>query len=80
MPLDKRNSIMAVATGLISSLFNVASSGDVPFRQLHAAAPVLASWFYQSSLLFFFVLHFLLPYRIGDDLQYARYGFGVRLR
>jgi len=33
MPSDKRNSIMAQATGLISSLFNVASSGDVPFCQ-----------------------------------------------
>jgi len=33
MRSDKRNSIMAIATGLISSLFNVALSGDVPFRQ-----------------------------------------------
>jgi len=33
MPSDKRNSIMAITKGLISSLFNVASSGDVPFRQ-----------------------------------------------
>ena len=33
MPSDKRNSIMALATGLISSLFNVAPSRDVPFRQ-----------------------------------------------
>ena len=34
MPSDKRNSITAKATGLISSLFNVASARDVPFRQL----------------------------------------------
>jgi len=33
MPSDKRNLVMANAIGLISSLFNVASSGDVPFRQ-----------------------------------------------
>ena len=33
MPSDKRNSIMAITTGLISSLFNVASSRDVPLRQ-----------------------------------------------
>ena len=33
MPSDKHNSIMAIATGFISSLFNVASSRDVPFRQ-----------------------------------------------
>jgi len=33
MPSDKRNSIMAIATGLISSLFNVTSSGDVPFHR-----------------------------------------------
>ena len=30
MPSDKSNSIMAIATGLISSLFNVALFGDVP--------------------------------------------------
>ena len=34
MPSDKGNSIMAIATGLISSLFNVVSSRDVPFCQL----------------------------------------------
>jgi len=33
MPSDKRNSIMDIATGLISSLFNVASSQDVHFCQ-----------------------------------------------
>jgi len=33
MPSDEHNSIMTVATGLISSLFKVPSSGDVPFRQ-----------------------------------------------
>ena len=33
MPSDKRNSITAKAMGLISSLFNVASSWDVPFCQ-----------------------------------------------
>ena len=31
MPSDKRNSITAKAIGLISSLFNVASSRDVPY-------------------------------------------------
>ena len=31
MPSDKCNSIMAKATGLIISLFNVALSVDVPF-------------------------------------------------
>jgi len=34
MPSDKHNSITAKAMGLISSLFNVASSRDVPFCQL----------------------------------------------
>ena len=33
MPSDKRNLIMAIATTLISSLFNLTSSRDVPFRQ-----------------------------------------------
>ena len=31
MPSDKRNSITAKATGLIFSLFNVASAREVPF-------------------------------------------------
>ena len=34
MPLDKRNSITAMAMNLISSLFNVTSSWDMPFYQL----------------------------------------------
>jgi len=34
MPSGKRNSITATTMGSISSLFNVASSWDVPFRQL----------------------------------------------
>ena len=33
MPSDKRNSITTRAMGSISSLFNIASSRDVPFRQ-----------------------------------------------
>jgi len=33
MPSDKRNLMMAKATGLISLLFNVASSEDVSFHQ-----------------------------------------------
>ena len=56
MTSDKCNSIIAKATGLISSLFNVTSSRDVLFcqpQQLHC--------------------------HIGDDWQYAHYGFGARL-
>jgi len=45
---DKRNLIMAIDTTLISSLFNIALPGDMPFLPT-AAAPMLASWFYQSS-------------------------------
>jgi len=33
MSSDKCNLIMAIATEMISSLFDVASSGDVPFYQ-----------------------------------------------
>ena len=33
MHSDKYNSVMAIARGLISSLFNVALSRDVPFHQ-----------------------------------------------
>ena len=44
------------------------------------AAPMLASLFYQSSPLFSFVLYSSFHYCIGDDLQYVRYVFNVRLR
>ena len=44
-----------------------------------AAAPVLASWFYQNLPLFSFVLHSFLPYCIRDDLRYMHFGFGERL-
>ena len=60
---------------LIFALFNVASSRDV----LTAAAPMHASLFYQSLPLFLFVLHSFLHCRVGEDLWYARYGFGIRL-
>ena len=55
MPLDKHNSRMAEAEHLISSLINVASSRDVPFRQpqqpqcLHHGAtfvPLCAPYFF----------------------------------
>ena len=72
MPSDKRNLIMAVPTGLISLLLNFS---------LHlfttAAAPTLASWFYQSLPLFSFVLHLFLHHHVDDDLQFMCYGFSV---
>ena len=67
----KCNSIMAITTGLISSLFNVTLSVDLPT----AAAPTLASWFYQSLPLFSIVLHSFLHYCVGDNLQCTCYGF-----
>jgi len=72
MPSEKHNSIMAKATGLISSLFNVASSGDVPFHQPQQFAS-------RSLLLFSFELYSFIHCRIGDDLQFVHYGFGARL-
>ena len=41
MPSDKRNSIMAKATGLIFSLFNVASAREVPFGILQYVQCIL---------------------------------------
>jgi len=57
-PSDKRNSIMAIATGLISSLFNVTSSGDVPFCQLQQL-----QWFSSSMVLPKITLVFPLAWR-----------------
>ena len=73
MVSNKRNSIMATATGLISSLFNVALSGDVPFANRSS---------FNACIMFLprltFVIHSLFPYRIDDDLQYTHSGFGAR--
>ena len=66
MPSDKRNSITAKAMGLISSLFNVASSRDVPFHQSNAHIVVLQK-------LTFFLLYSFLHYRVGDDFQYHHF-------
>ena len=77
MPSDKCNSIMAVATGLIfhCSMLLVLRHAFLPTT----AAPMLASWFYQSLPLFSFVLHSFLQHRKGDDLRYVHYGFSTRL-
>ena len=67
MPSDKRNSIIAIATGLISSLFNVALSQEVPScqpQQLQSSAYIMVL----PKLTF--VLLCILPYHVGDDLQY----------
>ena len=45
MPSDKRNSTMAIAACLISSLFNVASAQDVPFYQPQQLQWLVASFF-----------------------------------
>jgi len=43
-----------------------------------AAAPVLASWFYQSKIASFFSPLNSVP-SPGEDLWYVLYGFGARL-
>jgi len=77
MPSDKRNSIMAIATALISSLFNVALSQDVPFCQLQQ--PQCLHHFYQMLPFFSFELYSFLHCRVGDNFQYVHYGFSARL-
>ena len=74
MPSDKRNLITAIATGLISSLFNVASSGDVPFRQ----PKQLQCLHHGSTKAYLCSPLYSIPYCVGDDLQYVHYGFGMR--
>ena len=74
MPSDKRNLIMAVTTGLISLLFNVASSGDMPFCQLQQL------WYlHHGSNKAHLGSHlYSIPFP-GDDLRYACYSFGAKL-
>ena len=73
MPLDKCNSITAIATDLISSLFNI---GNVPFHQLQQ----LQCLHHGSTKAHLCSPLGFLSYCIGDNLQYAHYGFGARLR
>ena len=70
-PSDKHNSEMAKATGLISSLILVASSRDMLFHQPQQLQCLYhgATKAYRDVPLFSFVLHSLLPYRIGDDMR-----------
>ena len=75
MPLDKHNSIMAKATGLISSLLNFTLSSDVSFCQ-----PQQFQCLHHGSIeayvpLFSFALH---AFYVGDNLRYAHYGFSTR--
>ena len=76
MPSDKCDSIMAKATGLISSLFNVASSQNVPFYRPQQQLQCLHHGSTKVNLCSPLSLH----YRVGDDLQYAHYGFSASLR
>ena len=77
MPSDKCNSITAK---LWPWFLHSSTRCFVPRRAFSptAAAPMLASWFYQSLPLFSFVLHYFLHYRIGNNLQYS--GFHGRLK
>ena len=79
MPSDKRNSIMAIATGLISLLFNIASSRGVTFNQLQQ----FQCLDHGSNEIYFCSPLYSIPFflhHLGDDLQYARNGFGAILR
>ena len=72
MPSDKSNLIMATATDLVSSLFNVTSSGDVPFHQ-----PQQLQYLHHFST----KAHLCSPlysipfslYHVDEALKYTRY-------
>jgi len=67
MPSDKRNWITA---GYGLDIFTVQHCFIPRCAFLPtAAAPMLASWFYQSLPLFSFIVHSLFHYRVGDDLR-----------
>jgi len=67
MPSAKHNSTMQRATGLISSLLDVASSQDVPFcelQQLHSM--------HHGAIFAFSVSCFFPFYHIGVELQWPQ--------
>ena len=65
---------MAIAIGLISSLFNSALCTDVSFRQ-----PQQLQCLHHGSTKAHLCSPFLFPYRVGNDSRYVHYGFGARL-
>ena len=67
MHSNKRNSILALATGLTSSLFKVTLSGSASFHQLQQFQRL-----YHNSTN---VLCSFLQYCVDDDLRFACYGF-----
>ena len=72
------NLIITITKASISSLFNVASSGDMPFHQ-----PQQLQCLHHGSTkahFFSFVLLSFLPYHIGDNWRYMHYGFGARFK
>ena len=78
MPSAKHNSTIDNATRLI--LFTLRCR----FVPRHAFLPttvatMFASWFYQSLPLFSFVLHYILHYSIGDNLQHKCHDFYARV-
>jgi len=79
MHSDKRNSILAKAGGLISSLFNVASSRDMLFCQLQQLQ-CLHHGSTESLPLFSSEIHSFIHCQVGDNLRYVHYGFGARIR
>ena len=64
MPSAKHNSTMDVAAGLTSSLFDIASSQDVPFRQ-----PQDVQCMHHGLNLFSFVIQFFLLTMLGINSQ-----------
>ena len=65
MPSDKHNLINTKAMGLISSLFNIASSREEPFCQLQQ----LKCLHHASIKAYLSSPHFFLHYCVGDDLR-----------
>ena len=70
---------MATATRLVSSLFNVTSSGDVPFHQLQQ----LQYLHHFSTKAHLFSPLYSIPfslYHVDEALKYTRFAFGVTLK
>ena len=76
-PSDKHSCIMV--NGLISSLFDVASSCDIPFCQPKQLCIMLAYSSTNAYLFVFLCALFFLHYCKVDDLWYACHGCSVRL-
>ena len=76
MPSGKRNAIMAIATGLIYCYSTLLHLKMYLFAHHSSSNAYIMVLLKVTSVLL--CVPFFFPYHVGDNLRFARYGFGAR--